>query len=78
MPTKPLTLVELMEGPADPLYEILPKFVEAKGVDIPTVNLTDEGVDELRALLIQWQDGKSGDAEIINKFALPDDPNVYS
>ena len=54
----------------DPLYELLPKFIEAKKVDIPTVNLDPGELDELRRLLVDWDTGGPTDGVIIELFAL--------
>ena len=57
--------------PLDPLYRLLPQFVEATGRHVPTVNLDPEDLDELRALLIRWRAGANNAAEIVERFALP-------
>ena len=56
----------------DPLYELLPKFILAKTVDIPTVNLNPEDVDELRRLLVDWDTGGPTEGVIIERYALED------
>ena len=62
----------------DSLYPLLVKLIQEKGVDIPTVNLSEKRLDELRRLLVEWDTGNPVEALIIDHYALPDEPGVVS
>lgn len=66
------------EPERDLLTELLPKFIDAKGVEIPTVNLDTEEQDELRRLLVEWDTGNPVEGVIIEKYALDDEPGIFS
>jgi hypothetical protein len=45
--------------------------VEATGRQIPTVNMSEQDLDALRALLLRWRDGENVEVEILEGFAIP-------
>jgi hypothetical protein len=65
------TLDELLHGSRDVLYLLLGNFVEATGRQIPTVNMSEQDLDALRALLLRWRDGENVEVEILEGFAIP-------